>query len=241
MIPNRTVITGACLVLVLADVSSAQDRVADSVLKATKHRMDSLRMGDRLGWNSPNLPRGDFLNGSAPAVITADEVAQVPAPTVDLSAPLTVPSLATVDSVPVVVGNWRGVIETNRLTMQKDVTFFLASADAAVAGAATLALRCRKGKLDAYVDTEQVLGESHKVRVRLGTDPPEHQEWLAGADSTTVLVPGDEKKVQEFVRKLTDYTRLAIQVQPDRASTRAFIFDLAGIAVVDAQLKTACK
>jgi hypothetical protein len=235
MIWKRTAVIGAFLVVAIVDVSSAQGRVADSVLKATKQWMDSLTMADRLGWNSPCLPRGDFPYGGA--YLSTACLSEVPLPT---PPPETVPSVALVDSIAVVVGNWHGVIAAHLATGQRDIAFALRGLDAGGARAPSLLLRCQQGRLAVDIATPQLRGHPHSVRVRLGTDPPEDQEWLAGPGDTALFFSGDQQQVEAFIHTLSNYRRLTIEVRPDESSSRDYMLDARGITTVEAQLRAAC-
>jgi hypothetical protein len=231
---SAAVLIAACVALVLPGVSSAQNRVTDSVMRTPPTtRTDSIRANSALIGSSLCQIQGDSPN---PIQAVRDcELSWAPGPTPAAQ--------RTVDSTSVVVGNWQGLIQTDRITEQKNVHFLLRATDATLPRAVSLMVRCRKGKLDAYVDTRQVLGgdRAHKVTVRFGTEPPEDQEWLGGADSTTLFLSGDQKKVQAFVRKLANYRSFTIQVQSYHAWPQGFEFALDGIDWVSAQLWSGCK
>ncbi len=221
--------------------------------------MDSVEARSGLRWHSGCLTYSD-----APylaSTIASCQVSDIPAPTrydtarvlsfrhlespfVHAGPPRPDENVDAADSIPIVVGDWHGLIEAHRVTGQKNVGFVLGSADAAGPSHADFALRCRKGVLEASLDGQQSLGRgrSHTVIVRLGAGPPQRQRWLLGHDSTTLVVAGDQRDVRAFVRALGTSSRLTLEVVRSRPSPPfVFLFDLDGIPVVVSQLESACK
>jgi len=223
----------ACLSVVLAGVSGAQDSAAVSVAKTTDwSRQDFIRAESaRLG-STICLPRGDFPGGTGVSALTACELWRVPKPTYD-------------DASGTVVGpgNWHGVIEADPKSGATTLTFVLPATDVPGAGAGRFLIQCRTGKLHAFVEAQQPLnlGNGDNVTVLFGTDALEGQQWFAASDSTTLVVSGDQKRVRSFVGKVANYSRLTIQARPHQAEPRTLMFDLAGIEVVSAQLLAGCK
>ena len=189
MILTRAAVIGACLMLVYSDVVAAQGGVADSVLKATGHWLDSADARSGLRWPAGCLTYPIFRTPRQRS--PSCQVSDIPAPTrSDTARALSFrhrPRVAVrarwsaeagrerrrrrQHSLPIVVGDWHRLIEAHRMSGQKDVGFVLASADVAGSSHADFALRCRKGVLEASLDARQSLGRghSHAVAVRLWT------------------------------------------------------------------------
>ncbi len=259
MVLAKATVIGAGLVLAPFDAARAQGGVADSVLRATRHWIDSLdaRSGRRWPAGCPSYSDFPYMATTIPGC----QISGIPAPTsydtarvlsfqhlespfMHAGPPRPVERLDAADSIPIVVGDWHGLIEAHRLSGQKDVGFVLAPVDVAGSSHADFALRCRKGVLEALLEGQQSLGRghSHAVIVRLGAGPPQRERWLLGHDSTTLVFAGDQRDVRAFVRTLGGSSRLALEVvRPRPAPPSIFVFDLDGIPVVVTQLESACR
>jgi hypothetical protein len=257
MVRIRVVVISACLVLAYAHVAAAQGGGADSVPRATRRLMDSVDEPARLRWNSDCPIYSDFWT----PLILGCQLSDVATPIVHDSVrtlsfqhlaspfilggpPRRVESADAVDSIPIVVGDWHGLIEAYRASGRKNVDFVLSSADALGSPRAALMLRCHGGALEASLESPRSFGppRAHTVTVLFGAEPPQTQRWAYGRDSTTLVVDGGQHKVQAFVHMLGRSPRLTIDVaRPRPAPPSVFAFDLDGIPVVVGQLESACK
>ena len=238
-----------------ADVAAAQGGGVGSVPTATKRSMDSVDKPARLRWNSDCPVYADFWT----PLILGCQLSDVPTPIVHdsvrtlsfqhLASPFMLPgpprrieSADVVDSIPIVVGDWHGLVEAHRADARKNVDFVLSSADALGSPRAALTLRCHDGVLEASLDSQQSFGRprSHTVTVLFGAEPPQSQHWGYGRDSTTLIVGGGQHKVRAFVHMLGRSPRLTIELaRPRPAPSSVFVFDLDGIPVVVGQPESA--
>ncbi|HEV8264900.1 MAG TPA: type VI secretion system-associated protein TagO [Gemmatimonadales bacterium] len=150
-------------------------------------------------------------------------------------APTSVPADATR------IDDWVVSVDVDPITDRKGVTFMLLAEGANQIDTPTLIIRCTRGELDAYVAPDQYLGsDNNEVVIRFGTEEPVRQRWSTSSNHTALFYPGGRSKVEEFVRKLAQYERVAIQVTPYSKSPMAMVFNLAGIGQVNQQLWTIC-
>jgi hypothetical protein len=208
------------MVFLLAHALRAQDHKSDVQVKPPAQT------------DSVCQVRGDFPNVSQ---VSDCQVSLVPVP-------VSVLRKGGGDPISIAVGGWKGVIEAEATTGRKSVQFFLAATGDVERQATTLELRCRGGRLDAYIHSPVMAtrGYARKIAVRFGAGPLETEHWLVAVDDTTFATAGDKSKAERFIRKLANVSSLTVQVTPD-VSPQPIIFELAGIMVVDAQLEDACK
>jgi hypothetical protein len=104
-----------------------------------------------------------------------------------------------------------------------------------------LFIRCKRGDLDVFVAPDEYLGsDNDRVILRFGSEAPVKERWTTSSNHGSLFVPGNREKVEAFVRKLAQYDRLAIQVQPCEKVPRSMVFQLAGIAQVNQKLWAIC-
>jgi hypothetical protein len=140
-----------------------------------------------------------------------------------------------------VMGNWAMSIENDPITDQKGVTFIVQAEGASAFRPPTLIVRCKRGELDAFVSTSEYLGDgNNRITIRFGNEPALEQRWTASSDHTALFHPGDRAEVEEFVRKLAQYDRVAVQVTPYEKGPVAMVFNLAGIGIVNQELLAIC-
>jgi hypothetical protein len=136
---------------------------------------------------------------------------------------------------------WVMKMETDPITDQKGATFLLIAENASRGDTPTLVIRCKKGDLDVLFGPDDYLGSNNdRVTLRFGSEPPVKERWNESSNHSALFVPGSREKVEAFVRKLTQYPRLAIQVQPYNEAPQAMVFDLTGITQVVEELRKVC-
>ena len=257
---GSAVAIGMCAIVAGTHSVGAQGRAADSGLSGFRLWMDSVDMPSHLRWNStcpvnsdsPYAPAAHCIVSDVPTLsprLFPDTARAMPlqhlgSPFARLGPPRTVENGDAVDTIDVIVGGWQGLIEAHHLPARRDVVFALAAEGGVpTSRPASLTLRCRKGTLDASLETQQSVARvaARAVTVRFGPQTPQPQTWARGRDHTTLMVPGDQAHVRAFLDELGSHGRLTIEVaRSPTLPPSAFTFNLEGIPVVVAELESAC-
>ncbi|HEY8190552.1 MAG TPA: type VI secretion system-associated protein TagO [Micavibrio sp.] len=102
----------------------------------------------------------------------------------------------------------------------------------------SIVLRCKEGKAQGYIVWETPLGEKEApVKVRLGKDDMQVENWVLSSDAQAAFVPD----IDHFITKLKDYETLFVEISPGIADPISSTFDLRGSAVALEPLLKACK
>lgn len=140
------------------------------------------------------------------------------------------------------IDKWIVSVDTDPITDRKGITFMLQAEGATRIDTPTLIIRCRQGELDAFISPDEYLGsDNDRITIRFGADTPTQERWTESANHSALFVPGNRAKVEEFVRKLARYDRLAAQVRPYNKAPMSMVFELAGIERVNDELWSICS
>ncbi len=147
----------------------------------------------------------------------------------------------TVSASAKMIGNWAMSVEKDPITDQKGVTFLLKADGENGFNPPTLIIRCKRGELDAFLATSEYLGDGNdRVTIRFGNEQAMEEVWTTSSNHTALFHPGDRGEVEEFVRKLAQYGRVAFQVTPYEKGPVAMVFSVAGIGKVNQELWAIC-
>lgn len=140
------------------------------------------------------------------------------------------------------LGGWIVTVKVDPITDQKGASFVLWAEGADRIDTPSLIIRCIRGKLEAYVSPDKYLGDRNTlVILRFGSEAPIAESWSESSDNTALFHPGRDPEIAAFVRKLSLYERLVIQVSPYNEAPMAMEFALAGIDQVNQELWSMCN
>jgi hypothetical protein len=140
-----------------------------------------------------------------------------------------------------VLGRWLMSVKTDPITDRKDVTFILPAQGANGLDTPVMVVRCLRGRLEAYVDSDEYLSDrNNEATIRFGSDSPLTERWGESSDHTALFVPGARRGTEAFLRKLAAYARFVVQVTPYQKLPKALVFELEGIDQVMAELWPMC-
>jgi hypothetical protein len=106
---------------------------------------------------------------------------------------------------------------------------------------AYLAVRCGKGKVEAYVDVGGPLqheygSDGYSVRIKFDDGPPAKSRWTASTDSRALFAP----KSGELVKRLEDATVFLFEFTPFQQRETAIRFNVAGLREKLAPIAQTC-
>jgi hypothetical protein len=223
--------------------------LADSLLKSNGRRTDSVDVESRLRWLS-HCPYSDFFYAST-CVVSDLPASSPPGPLlrseyVGLKTAVGAVNHAeardAVDSIPIVIGEWHGVIEAHRVPARRDLAFVLLSANTTGARA-LFTVQCRSGRLEASLDVPASLrhGASQTVTARYDAELPNIQRWVLAPGRSALVLAGRQPEIRAFIDKLADHTSLDLQLRQPQAATAVLVFDLQGIRFVATELENECR
>jgi len=102
---------------------------------------------------------------------------------------------------------------------------------------ATLIVRCKNSKLEAYVVWPPFMGsDSREAQYKFDDGPIWKQMWEPSSDGTATFIP----QPQVFLGRLANAKKLVVDIDPYERSTVEAVFDTSGAEKVVADATTAC-
>ena len=135
-------------------------------------------------------------------------------------------------------GNWYYVVEEDPMTDEITIMFSLPDEDnmgsdfTSYEADSILIRKLPEQEPELFISWSDYLADNNQVRWRFDKENIQSRKWIMSQDGKAAFYPGDRDELMNFVKKMLEAKKIAIEVKPYEQTKEASVFQLEGLGEV---------